>query len=401
MLYDSDWQLEQVRSYRIAKGRDPSFVSDWDCDVPEFDILNSIVTAAIKPSIGRMLNYSYAEDQTAQREMLAAYLNDVGRLPITVDEVSLALNATNALYLCLTTLCSEGINRFLVVTPAYYTVVETLLSAKVSIIFHHLCDCDDFAFDFGAIEGLIEEQHIQALILTDPIYSAGISVPVECYRKLAEICALHDVWLVCDHSLGGLHWKAPVALIDFAKMRALRIAPKSVFIDSLAKRLCLNGFKHAVIIGPGGLIRQVHDLASRVSGGFCSTQIAVLDALYSKEHENALIQYMDSNRKRIRDQYNLLAAALCGTSFALYKSDTGHFSMICHTKARIRDVDTKNIVKHLLGEHGLYVLPSEHFYYYKDNRFGFRINLINEFSRLLPIICRAITQDSDFLHNVC
>ena len=155
MLYKSDWQLEQIRQYRARKGHEPHFVSDWDCDPADLNILNQIVLPALIPSKENLLKYSYAEDQTAHRETLAYCLHNIGATQIHVDNISIAQNATNALFLCLTALYSRGVSRFLVVTPVYYSVVETLTSLDATVIFFHLRDSDGFEFEFDRIEDWI------------------------------------------------------------------------------------------------------------------------------------------------------------------------------------------------------------------------------------------------------
>ena len=245
----------------------------------------------------------------------------------------------------------------------------------------------------------INEQSIDALIITDPIYSAGIEISPLVYKNLAALCNRLGIWLICDHSLGGLHWHRSLSLIDFEKVEALLRTPKSIYLDSLTKRLFLNGVKHAVIVAPSSLIAMIHDLASRISGGFCTSQLSVLQALFSPENEADILSYMDRIRKKIRSQYRLVETALLGTNYAMYHSNTGHFSMVCHSHLRLCDVDSRNTVELFLNDHDIYVLPSEHFYYSKTSRFGFRINLVNDVSTFLPCVVQAVTQNANFFNK--
>ena len=271
---------------------------------------------------------------------------------------------------------------------------------QATIIFHHLCDKNNFEFDLERIEEAIDEQEIDALILTDPIYSAGVDVPEIVYEKLSAISAKRGVWLICDHSLGGLNWQLPLSLIDVAKVNILQSTPRSINIDSITKRLFLNGLKHALIVASDFVIALVHDLTSSISGGLCSAQLSLLEALFAPQNESDILSFMDQNRRRIKSHYLLLQSALNGTQYSTYNSDSSYFSMICHKTVRIRDVDSKRTVSRLLYRHDLYVLPSEHFHYVKNSRFGFRVNLVNNMSRSLPIIIGALSHDTELLRDL-
>lgn len=398
MIDTSDWLIAEINHYRLHKGREPVFLSDWDCDPHDGSVIEDIVIPSLIPSASQLSRYSYAEDQSDARDCFLTFLKSNSDLSLTLGNVSISLNATNALYLCLCGLQASGVQRFLVITPVYYSVLESLGSMKASVVFHHLRDDDQFALDLDAITDALESQCIEALLFTDPIYSAGIDIPSETYEALAGICHRLGVWLICDHSLGGLYWdERPASLFDFAKLKALQRVERFIYIDSLTKRLFLNGVKHAVILAPDSFILLVHDLASRISGGFCSSQISVFRALHETHNTLKLVKFIERNRARVISHYKLMAAALTGTDYALYPSNAGYFSMICHKEHRIKDVDTKQIVRRLLYEHDLYVLPSEHFYFFKQNHFGIRANLINDVSSSLPRLVEAISQDADLL----
>ncbi|MEI6033432.1 MAG: hypothetical protein WCS65_04005, partial [Verrucomicrobiae bacterium] len=130
MLYNSDWLLAELEHYQIQKKHPPLFVSDWDCFPDESSFMDQIVISSLASSKAHSRKYSYAEDQLTQRELVAAVLNRDAKQKSPVENISIASNATSALYLCLHALNNLRVKRFLVVTPVYYTVIETLVSMR-------------------------------------------------------------------------------------------------------------------------------------------------------------------------------------------------------------------------------------------------------------------------------
>jgi aspartate/methionine/tyrosine aminotransferase len=379
-------------------GRPPIFVSNWDSDPGNQSLLGSIITSVATTSARAFSDYAYAEDLTEETSCFLALLARSGNAHLQPQNIAITLNATNALYLGLQALKLLGANRFLVITPTYYSVVETLNSLGSNVIYHHLLDEETFSLDVNAIRRTVEWQQIDAIILTDPVYSAGVECDIAAYNGLCAICNEHHIWFLCDYALGGLFWhKPPTKLLDVEKLSALTSLERFIYIESLPKRLLLNGMKHAVVVASTSVSKLIHDLASRVSGGFCATQLSLFKALYNPTSETSIVAYMEANRVRIEANFASLHAGLLGTAFYTYPSNSGHFTMLCHKHCRIQNADTKWIVRRFLWEHGLYVLPSEHFSYYGSNHFGVRINLMNSLSEFLIPLVRALTEDSELL----
>ncbi|HKP02848.1 MAG TPA: pyridoxal phosphate-dependent aminotransferase [Chthoniobacterales bacterium] len=360
--------------------------------------MGNIIASATTTSARAFSDYAYGEDLTEEISCFLGLLARSGNVNLQPRNIAVTLNATNALYLSLHALKRLGVNRFLVITPTYYSVIETLDSFGSSVIYHHLLDEEAFFLDLKAIRRAVEWQQIDAIILTDPVYSAGIEHDISAYSGLSAICNEHHIWLLCDYALGGLFWhRPPTRLLDAAKLSALSSLERFIYIESPPKRLFLNGMKHAAVVASSNVTNLIHDLASRMSGGFCSTQLSVLKALYDPNNQTGIVAYMEGNRLRIEANFASLQSSLLGTAFYTYSSNSGHFTMLCHKHRRIENANTKRIVKRLLWEHGLYVLPSEHFSYYGRNHFGVRINLMNDVSAFLIPLNRALTEDPELL----
>ena len=398
MVYRSDWQLEEVKHYVERIGHPPVFVSNWDSDPGNQSLLGGIIAAATATSPRAFSDYAYGEDLTEETSCFLALLAQTQNIYLHPENIAITLNATNALYLSLQALNLLGANRFLVITPTYYSVIETLNSLGLSIIYHHLLDEEVFSLDLKAVRQTIEWQQIDAIIVTDPVYSAGVEYDIAAYHGLSALCSEHHIWLLCDCVLGGLLWHEPVTkLLNAEKLSALSSLKRFIYIESPPKRLILNGMKHAVVVASSNVTELIHDLASRVSGGFCTTQLSLFKALYDPRSQAAIVAYMEANRLRIEAHFASLQASFLGTAFYIYPANCGHFTMVCHKRCRIQNADTKRIVRRLLWQHGLYVLPSEHFSYYRQNRFGVRINLMNDLSEFLIPLNRAFAEDSELL----
>jgi bifunctional pyridoxal-dependent enzyme with beta-cystathionase and maltose regulon repressor activities len=288
-------------------------------------------------------------------------------------------------------LINQGKNRFLVITPVYYSIIDTLTDFKRSIYFYHLLDSNSFQINIDELNWIVKSQYIEVIILTDPIYCSGIEIEGIIYQELVEISQKNHVTLLIDGTLSGLEWnKSSCTFFDKRKFDALKRSYDFIYINSEPKSYFMNDLKYALLISSSKNITLIEDLASQVSGGLNKFQINLFRAFHSKTGKMELNKCKSHNLSTLRSNYNLLRTALINTEFALYPTNSGYFTMIFSKEAKLKDYDPKKLTKNLLYNMNILPLLGHYFTFFKENKLSIRVNLMKNFSHILPNLLFAL-----------
>ncbi len=393
MREDFSWVFSIYREYKKSRRREPHFLSDWDVDLSKATYLETLIDAATSLSDNSESLHLFSEDIRSQKKLIADHLSKQQDYQLTHKEICISLNPANDLCLTVYSLIKLGIKRFMVATPAYYPIIETIKDFGGDLSFFHLNDHNNFRFDLEQLNYQISEQHIEALVITDPVYSAGIPIPIEQFTGITETCQKKSLWLIVDYSMGGLDWNnESVSHIQKEKLYKLNKQEKKVVVTSLTENLFLNNLKSSVIIGENKIIECIEDLAYTVFGGMCITQLNVLDILHQSGNFDLINKLVCDNIKRIKQNYSLLKAAILGTGWSLYPTSTGCFTMLFHKEKLLKEVNSKKFFTKLLMGNHIRGLPSSYFGYYENNHFSIRVNLLKEIRNYLPDLISSINK---------
>jgi aspartate/methionine/tyrosine aminotransferase len=270
------WRLKE---YVKRNNKEPVFISDWDVINTDAKYPTSIIKSSLNKSEQSACKYLFADEQVESKESIL-YLLKSNDVKANIDNITLTISATASLYLTLLSLHKKKIKRFLVFTPVYYSILDTLNDIQATITYFPLVDKNNFQVDLKKLSEIINEQQIEAILFCDPIYSGGIEIPKGVFDFLSKISNERQIWIICDYTLGGLEWSnGSFPQFSYAKIMILLSTPYSIFIDSISKRLLVNGIKISVVIGPPSLILEIENYAAQVYGGFSSPQIEFLKDL--------------------------------------------------------------------------------------------------------------------------
>ncbi len=373
--YDIEWLFTEV--YRMKKAyphHQINFLSDWDVEAKESVELKRILKKVFQQSAQNSFKYNYAYEQfNLKIQFINSFNSELG---LKEEQMTITPSATTSIYLACKGLSLLNVNRILLITPAYFSVHESLNNLNGQIFYYNLKNNNSFRIDFTYLEYFIKEQFIQAIVLTDPVYSSGIEYLAEDYSLLIDICRKYKLYLVVDYSLGGLRWNySSNFLSSYEKISILKSYNQFAFIDTLPKRLMLNGIKFSTIVGNEELIDKI-DLASEsIYGALNSVQCLLFQELYDPNNSEALNKICTENIKHVKSNYNMVNSLLIGTPFNLAPTNSGYFTIINHTDKSNDSIDVKKFSLSLLKENKILCLTTDRFGYHPENKFGFRINL--------------------------
>jgi aspartate/methionine/tyrosine aminotransferase len=385
---DLEWLFE--RYYQMRKeSHNISFLSDWNCDNLEIEEFKQLINNVHSQSAANFKKYAFSYEQFDLKLNIAKATSDIG-VTLSDEDVTLTPNSTLSIYLTVQALKKLEIKRVMLFTPAYFSVHHVLKEANLEVIYYHLTDSNNFAIDVEQVKKIIDEQFIQAIFLTDPVYCAGIEHSLNIYANLVEICLNTQLWLIVDYSLGGINWNGNDNILIPADKIKLLQSVKYCLIDSLPKRLMLNGLKFSVVYGSYEIIDKIDRLAESVYGALNAPQISLIRNLYAPENLPILIQQNQKNKAVILDNYRLVKTMLQGTEFDMYATNSGFFSVIFNREKTLEEVNTRAYLTDLLENEGLLAISTDLFSFYKLNNFGIRVNLSIQTHNLLSGVSKLI-----------
>lgn len=392
----SDWILALYKDYVSRLKRKPVFASDWDTlnDRAEYPVTQ--IRKALIVDTRHTYPYTFSDEQEEIKQMVLGHLPNCG---LGLHNLAISISATAALYLTMLALYRKGLRRFLIFTPAYYSVIETLEEFGAEVYHYHLLDDYEFAIDPDRLQKMMTEYKIDGLIVTDPVYCVGKDISAAVLSMLVDTCNQMNAWFILDNTLGGMLWnEAQPTLFNHQKIDIISKAGKYVIVDSLTKRLLVNGLKHALVISNEIIIEVIEDAASQVYGGFCFPQLQLMRELYDQRSKTDITEILQHNIRLIKDNYELLNSFLKGSEFELYKVNSGYYTMIRHKQYLCTDVDIEAQIKTYLYKFNMFLLPTWYFNFNENNHFAIRVNLLKETSLYLPSLENCIGEKMELLH---
>lgn len=393
--FNIEWLFEEA--YRIKRDstkKAPYFLSNWDVDGAKLAIVDKLVSEIHSNASTQSSLYNYSFEQFDLKDEIRGLLQNQFSVEIFESEITICPSATSSIYLVIESLAQLTNKRLLITTPIYFSVHESLRRQSFSTFFYHLNDHNNYKIDYHEFERIIIDQFIQVIYITDPIYSAGVGLSKSDYIVLTEICNRNGVYFIVDYCLGGLDWnKVNDFTFDSEKMNTIKSCNKFGLIDSLSKKLFLNGIKFSLVIGNEALINGIDLLSESVYGGLNSIQCHSIKKFYEHKNQTAIDILCLSNSSKIQDNYRLVSSYLIGTDFNISKANSGYFAVITHKKILAKQIDSRAFSLSLLQELNILVLTNDRLSFSSENHFGFRINLTNEIENLIFHIGECIGID--------
>ncbi|HVU98512.1 MAG TPA: pyridoxal phosphate-dependent aminotransferase [Puia sp.] len=385
--YDIEWLFKKVYNLQ-SKSPMPSlgFLSDWDCYSESDQELVEIVNSTFDAAKEKTEKYLFPYEQLQLKEQIRGFLETSYHLHYKDDDLTISPSSTVSISLVTSALHLLGCKRLLVITPAYFSLLTNIKKLPFEIVYHHLFNREGFDLRLGQLETLVVEQYIDAVFLTDPVYSTGVDFIESSYARLVDICNKNHSWLIVDHSLGGLNWNGGNKLMPAGKMKVLAGCEKYCFIDSLSKRLLINGIKFSTIFGSAAIIDGIDRTSDSLYGALNSVQTEFMRKIFTSEGENVVVQRINRSVADLKSNFELMKSVVADSDYLLPPVNCGYFTYLFHKDKRIRHIDTEKYLDFLLAQLHIVGLTNDRLGYFEDNNLGLRVNLSLPCSKLARLL---------------
>lgn len=300
---------------------------------------------------------------------------------ISSERFSIVSNCTVAGFLSLyyINLKKTKVNA-LILAPTYFSYIKVLQDIGANIFY---IDCYASNDIIQELYEIINNNQINTIIATEPLFGTGVSLSENVLNQICKICEIQNIYFLIDYTYGGMKWydyncKQDNLFFNLAENK------HTILIESVCKRIFLNGIKHGIIISDPEIIKAIEHISVYTVGALSEQQILLYRQLYNIENRNYVIQTINQNNKHYESNYMLIKTLLLNTCFEVSLCDCGYFCILGIPKNTQRN--NMSIAKSILLDTNILTIPHDRYIFNCDKHYYFRVNLAVEQNKLLPAI---------------
>lgn len=374
MIFDNtiDDLLLEANLYEQKYSIRPMFISDWN--PANENIINIKFHNKIDNKLINNYNYLYSIDDINYKNVFKNFCNKRHMLCEHVN-YSLFSNSTIALYLTFKSLKLRSFKNILVFTPCYFTSESALLSLGFHIYFSQLLSN---SVDDNSIMTFIKDNKIDSILITDPIYGIGLSLSKQTYISIINIVKKCNLTLIIDYSYGNMVWNETDHIFNHDLICTLdKSGIEYYLIDSLPKKLFLNGVKFSILFSSCDNIKYIEYLSLFIEGSITANQFKNYYQCYNEKNDKLINRTINTYIQKSRNTYNLIKSFLLNSqTIKMLEANSSIFALIGLRRKNSFVEDDLSLAKLLIKKFGVFVTPHSRYRLYDDSWFYFRVNLL-------------------------
>lgn len=380
MLYDNtiDELLLESQKYETNNHKSTLFVSDWNPSKTDIIPIKLNDFSDENPNLNNY-TYLYSIDDVGYKNKFYDFCKRNNQ-DLCKISFSLFSNATIALYVTFKYLTIRNIKNILVLTPCYFTSESALRSLGYHIAYYPVITNQHF--DFEKITYEFTHKKIQAILITDPIFGTGVSFDLNFYQTLIQICKQFDITIIIDYAYGNMLWKESTHIVNWSLLSMLNTCD-SFLIDSLPKRLFLNGTKFSLLFANSKDIPIMEKIALFIEGTFSAEQFKCYYNFYDFSNIELIDKIINKYIIRAQNTFKLLKTFLINREDCkITATDSSIFSLIGIPRNHKIEQDIE-YAKKLIRDHGIFLTPHSRYHFRDEKFFFFRVNILKSSAELL------------------
>lgn len=364
-----------VHEYIELSHKSPFFISDWDSSVNIISRPKTILEYSLKKSLENMDKYFFIEDDFGKDSVIKFFNN----FNVALDKNSFLIgpNASLMLTTALIALKDVGIKNVLIILPVYFSIPQILRILDIKYI-QYDTTFPEYQLNFEEVKTLLKENPIDAIFITDPFYGSGINISLNFYNMLIKYLNETNIYLIVDYARGAMKWdyNTITHIFDFQLYNTLKKANNYILIESISKRLFVNGFKNSLLFSNYNIIQRIRKLGDCFIGSMSAGQMEFLNNLYSISNIISVNEMIKKNISNAQKHFELIKTLLLGTDILYTIPTDGNYVLIGLPKKHYENTADINIFKKILYNLDIYTLPQSLYAHEDMNYYIFRVNLL-------------------------
>lgn len=384
-LYPSfDTSIDKLLS---LQDNNTQFLSTWNKGRGHLEFPDTIIWPAIKQYSELKNDYFFSDELFEYKHNL---LNE-NCLPLSENQMNnlgIFSNGTSAAMLAIMSI-KDAVSsiRSILIAPTYFTYIKVLRDLNSDIYYFPIKIEDAKArLPLDTIKENIMQNKINLVVLTLPLFGTGLSPKKRCIEELCQLCEDLDCYLLIDYLYGGMDWVHHNTIqVKWLWSLCLRHT-KIVFIESLSKRVFLNGIKSATVGASADFIHEMELKSVHLVGSLSYAQVTLLRQLYTKENTSFVEARIIKNIEYFQLNYQLLQTLCINTPIRILPCTEGYFCLAEIPTAN--EEESMEVAIKILKQSNVMTIPHDRYLYFTPQRYTFRINL----SIQKDVLLRGISQ---------
>lgn len=367
------------------------FLSTWDKDICKNDIPFEMIKKSVSISINEINKYHYMDEMDEIKKYISNSIFHHDNLIISQNKMAIGTNGTASSYLVLRALSKRKPLRPLLFTPIYFSYIPSLKDFCNNIEFYQVFNSNEIYIDLCKVEQIIKTNQINLLVLNDPVFGCGISIKNDTYREIIYLCQKYGVTLIVDYIYGGMEWDIERHYTHKYLLEEISKNKDVILIDSMPKRLLINGIKSALIYGAPSLIYEIEKTSVYTVGCMVYSQISLLKELYCPKNKNTINNMIENSIICAKENYDLIKSLIINSNCLIDNCDSGYFALFKIPYSILKTTSNMFISKAILKKCNVLTIPHDRYLYFNKDYYCFRINLLSSKDNLTKGITALIT----------
>ncbi|MFO1254884.1 MAG: aminotransferase [Sphingomonadaceae bacterium] len=337
---------------------------------PEMEEPSELVAAAQRAVAGQSNQYPPMRGLPALRGAIRDYYERTQGLVVSDESVVVTSGGTEALAASLFALVAPG-DEVILVQPLYDAYVPLVEWAGGVARFISLSP-PDWTFPLDALRAAIGPR-TRGIVLNTPNNPAGAMLDRQVLEAIGEICAEHDLWVVCDEVWEGMVFDSTPHV---SPLSIPTLAERSVKIGSAGKIFSMTGWKVGWAVAAPALAARIagkHQFLTFTTATPLQWAVAEAFALPDGWHEAHRARYAAARAR--------LVAGLERAGFKVLPASATWFVIIDLAGSGL-PTDDAAISERLVREAGVASIPVSAFYAEDPERGFLRLCFTKEASVL-------------------
>ena len=308
----------------------------------------------IETLLNTELNYPQVNGNPALREHIAATYTGA-----SADNVLVTVGAAEANYITVNALTEAGDGAAIMV-PNYLQVWGVAKNRGLDVRTFGLDKDNGWRLDVGALQAAVRP-HTKLIALCNPNNPTGYILTESEVNAVIEAADSVGAWILADEVYAGAE-----RLTDHVTPSFFGRYPKVIAIGSLSKAYGLPGLRIGWAVGPVDTLEDMwlrHDYAA-ITATMLANQLA--EVALSPQMRPRLLE---RTRRYIREGYPVLEKWLAehGNMFTVTAPQAAAIAFVGYQL----EVDSETLVKRLIDEKSVLVMPGDHFHVPRHLRISF------------------------------
>lgn len=350
------------------------FLSTWNKGSNHLEFSDAVIGPAVK-QYPKLKNEYFFSDELSELKRSLVFDKVLPLSESELDCIGIFSNGTSAAMLALMSI-KEIVSsiRAILIAPTYFTYIKLLHDLDSDIHYFPIKIEGSLAqLPIDNIKECITCHKINLVVLTIPLFGSGLSPTRERIEELCSICENTHCHLLIDYLYGGMEWSKHNTIENEWLWRLCLRNAYIIFIESMSKRVFLNGIKSAIAGASTALIRQMELKSVHLAGSLSYVQVKMLQELYSSGNTAFIENLIEENTGYFRRNFEVLKTLCRSTPVQILPCTEGYFCL-----AEILNSSDKSSMEtaiRILKQSNVMTIPHDRYLYFTPQKYTFRINL--------------------------